>query len=224
MMNRAPMKIANAKGVSGTLGGFARFSDACGTPSTVLLTTWHTLFARSASWQDAIWLVTEDLGPPRYRQLGRTLLGRIGTLRFEGEDYFVDCAAGSYSGLSSTAGDGISSALPAIAGVDRARVGAAVTKSGAATATTRGIVVATAYCASVCIDGRTRAAPRQLLVCPADGTRPFSDAGDSGALVVDDAHRAIGLLWGSTARGEGVACPIGPVLQALNITFGADGA
>jgi hypothetical protein len=189
----------------------------------VLLTTWHTLFARHASWQDTIWLVTEVLGVRGYRQLGRTLLGRIGTLRFEGEDYFVDCAAGSCSGLSSTAGDGVSSALPAIAGVDRARVGAAVTKAGAATGTTRGIVVDTAYCASVCIDGRMQAAPRQLLVCPVDGSEAFSDLGDSGALVVDGQRRAIGLLWGTTARGEGVACPIGPVLHALNISFEADG-
>ena len=32
-------------------------------------------------------------------------------------------------------------------------------------------------------------------------------------------HEAIGLLWGATVRGEGVASPIGPVLRALDITL-----
>jgi hypothetical protein len=223
VIESCPMKIANAKGVPGTLGGLARFVDPLGTPCTVLLTTWHTLFANHASWQDAIWLVDERAGRPRYRQLGRTLLGKIGTVRVDGEEYFVDCAAGSCFGLSPAASKDVSSGLPAIAGINGAVSGMAVKKTGAGTGTTHGVIVDTAYCGSVCIDGRTQPAPRQLLVRSSDGTSPFSDAGDSGALVIDEDGRALGLVWGSTTAGDGVACPIGPVLQALNLTFEADG-
>lgn len=213
------MKIANARGIPGTLGCIARSLGPLGDPRTVLLTTWHTLFAGSASWQDPIWLVVETPTSRRYHQLGRTLLGKIGTVRFEDEDYFVDCGVGSCTGLSRMAGASVLSGLRALAGTDRARVGSVVTKLGAATGTTHGVIVDTAYCASASIAGRSQPAPRQLLVRSTDAARPFSDAGDSGALLVDAAGQAIGLLWGRTASGDSVGCPIGPVLHALNIRF-----
>jgi hypothetical protein len=54
---------------------------------------------------------------------------------------------------------------------------------------------------------------------PLDQNKVFSADGDSGAVVVDAANKAIGLLWGTNVRGEGIACPIAPVLYAMNITL-----
>jgi hypothetical protein len=48
----------------------------------------------------------------------------------------------------------------------------------------------------------------------------FAEDGDSGALVVDDRNRAVGLLWGKSrrSRSEAFACHIQPVLECLNVT------
>lgn len=55
------------------------------------------------------------------------------------------------------------------------------------------------------------------------GNRSFSDAGDSGSLIVDDEMRAAALLFaggdhgGSNGKGLTYAHPIGAVLKALNV-------
>lgn len=55
--------------------------------------------------------------------------------------------------------------------------------------------------------------------------RPFSDSGDSGSLIVDDALRAIGLLFaggdegGSNGKGLTYANPIETVLDQLEVEF-----
>jgi len=53
-----------------------------------------------------------------------------------------------------------------------------------------------------------------------DGTpRPFASEGDSGALVLDRLHRAIGLVWGVNLDNpsEAYACHIHPVLHCLKL-------
>jgi hypothetical protein len=62
----------------------------------------------------------------------------------------------------------------------------------------------------------------QLLIRPlteSRGPSSFCEKGDSGAIVEDEAGRPIGLLWGRNHRGEGLAAPIGPVLEALDIVL-----
>ncbi len=55
------------------------------------------------------------------------------------------------------------------------------------------------------------------------GNRSFSDAGDSGSLIVDDAMRAVALLFaggdhgGANGKGLTYANPIGAVLEALKV-------
>jgi len=55
------------------------------------------------------------------------------------------------------------------------------------------------------------------------GTRSFSDAGDSGSLIVDDEMQAVALLFaggdhgGSNGKGLTYANPIGAVLKALKV-------
>ena len=67
------------------------------------------------------------------------------------------------------------------------------------------------------IAGKSLQAPNQLLVAPLESTSRFSESGDSGALIVDEENSPVGLLWGSNANGEGVACHLAPVLTALDV-------
>jgi hypothetical protein len=181
---RPGARIANARGVRGTLGCVARQTED-GRP--VLLTAWHVLHGNGARGSDPIWLVDEGA------RLGRTLGGQRGMVRYRGEEHFVDCAIGSCARPLVPA--------PALA-AEGVSPGDLVTKTGAQTGTTTGVVIEVA--------GR-------LLIRPT-GDGAFCGEGDSGALVLDSRRQAIGLLWGTTPRGEGVACHLGPVLAALHIT------
>lgn len=48
----------------------------------------------------------------------------------------------------------------------------------------------------------------------------FANEGDSGALIVDELNRAVGLLWGKSLQNttEAFACHIHPVLHCLHVT------
>jgi hypothetical protein len=60
-------------------------------------------------------------------------------------------------------------------------------------------------------------APRQLLIRSAIPGRPFSVAGDSGALVRNARGDGVAMLSGVTPRGESVACHIVPVFHVLHL-------
>ena len=213
------MRIANAKGIAGTLGALVHPDTQQEDARPLLLTTGHTLLTGTASWQDTIWLVTDARGSRRYHKLGHTLTGKIGNIRLNGTDYFVDCAIGSCSGVFDMPGTDVCSLLPNILGTSDAEIGMPVSKTGATTLTTHGIVANTDYSCDVQAAGGLQRATRQLLVRATEDGKRFADDGDSGALVVDASHRAVGLLWGNTPEGHGVACPIAPVLAALNVSF-----
>jgi len=100
--------------------------------------------------------------------------------------------------------------------------GARVTKVGAATGRTQGIVVNAAGRETV--PGSGRAAPGQIVVRSLERGRPFSAEGDSGALLRDERGAAVGLLWGVNGRGDALACPIAPVLWLLGIRLAPRGA
>lgn len=193
--------IANACGVPGTLGAVARTRHD---GRAVLLSTWHVLFGERAGEESAVWLLGDDARSP----IGRVLYGKAGTVDVGGERCWVDCAVASCD-------EGIAAAT--IARPDPPRAGERVTKNGAATGATSGVVVSAAHDDVAWIGGRRHEAPRQFLLRADDG--PFCAAGDSGSLVVDGEGRAVGLLWGVNGRGEGLACPIAPVLYAMNITL-----
>lgn len=158
----------------------------------------------------------ESSGCRRYRRIGRALQGKRGVVRYRGDDYFVDCAIGTLDlpvdlGWSPVPGAPIAP-----------KRGDHVWKSGAATGTTTGVIVDSYYRCST--DAGTALgshvhdlAPRQLLIRSNGPHRPFVEEGDSGALVWNEDDAPIGLLWGTTVAAEGVACPIEPVLHALNI-------
>jgi hypothetical protein len=93
-------------------------------------------------------------------------------------------------------------------------LGLPVRKVGAATEVTFGEVQALHLLAALPYrsqDGRTREALFADLV----GVSSFTQAGDSGALVIDEAGAAVGLHIGSF-RGMSVCMPLGRVLEAVN--------
>ncbi|HMB53516.1 MAG TPA: hypothetical protein VKU40_09385, partial [Thermoanaerobaculia bacterium] len=98
--------------------------------------------------------------------------------------------------------------------------GEIVYKVGRTTGVTRGRVsavevdgLAVTYAAGECrFDG-------QIEIEPAPGTagRPFSEPGDSGALVVDEALRAVGLLFAGNGLDASFAHPIATVLDRFGV-------
>lgn len=214
------VRIANSRGIPGTLGCFARTVHQ---HRPVFLTSCHVLFAAGAARHDPVWRVHESGGRRDYLRLGSALQGKRGIVRFRGDDYYVDCAIGV---LDEPLRGKSARTLDAQVAPKR---GDRVTKAGAATGTTTGIIVDTYYCGSTngdnTVDSRVRhPTPRQLLIRSTDPRRPFAEEGDSGALILNEDHAAIGLLWGTTTTAESVACPIGPALHALNIRLDDTGA
>jgi hypothetical protein len=209
--------IANSKGIPGTLGCIARtLTDQ----QPVVLSNYHVLFGKGAVENDKVWLVGEASGKRTFDELGKVQLGRVGTVRYRNADFYVDCAISSFApeNLSHKMRRKLDAISRSVTGADDAKTGDAVIKRGAATGETRGIIVDAAYPDVACFEENSFAAHRQLLIRTEDGT-PFSREGDSGALVTGNGGRALGLLWGTNTRGEGIACPIGPVLYALHITL-----
>ncbi|HXU35950.1 MAG TPA: hypothetical protein VN937_06270 [Blastocatellia bacterium] len=209
--------IANCLGVPGTLGCIAYTLD---TGRPVLLSTWHVLFGNGAKEGGAVWLRIESAGNRHFAAIGKALYGKLGTVHFDGRDYHLDCAVSSYDKALTTLADGSRlPSAPSVTGYDSPRLGGLVTKRGNATGITRGTLVDIGYSGSACVEGNPFSTPGQILVRPLGENEVFSAEGDSGALIVDEANNAVGLLWGSNVRGEGLACPIAPVLYAMNITL-----
>jgi hypothetical protein len=192
---REGARIINARGVPGTLGCVAH-SLSEGRP--LLLTAHHVLFGAGARAQDA-------LGAPH--RIGRASYGRFGVVSYEGASYHVDCAVASLDDELTARPQSIALASP----------GDRVTKHGAATGISAGIVVEVDYSEPVLLCGRQHDAPRQIVIRSTMPGRRFSSEGDSGAVVHNDRGQIVGLLWGTTAAGDGVACHIAPVFHVLHL-------
>lgn len=214
------IKIANSRGVPGTLGCIVR---SLPDNRSLLLSNWHVLFGKGARKNDPLWLVEESRGGRRFREVGKILYGYMGMVWFGSEEHYVDCAVASWFGPAEQLEHSARSELTV-------QPGCFVKKTGAATGTTTGVVVDVAYSPNCANGGLRSLTPkavqrqaagirRQLLIHPTHCCPVFSAGGDSGALVTDTEDRAVGLLWGSTSRGEGIACHIGPILHSLNIAL-----
>jgi hypothetical protein len=203
-------RLANSRGVPGTLGGVAVTRGG----QSVFLSAHHVLFGLGGAEGESVWSVEEAQGEPRFRLLGQLLRGYWGVVRHAGREVFVDCAIG-------LVGEDVAPRSEAHAdGIAAPHAGARVSKVGSATRVTEGIVVDVSYPDVAHCWGRAHQAPAQILVqgLSSDGSPgPFSAEGDSGSLLINAENRAIGLLWGVTQRGEGVASPIAAVLEQLEI-------
>jgi hypothetical protein len=98
-----------------------------------------------------------------------------------------------------------------------------VKKMGASSGLTHGTIADTDFpCAFLYRDpnGRNWRAgfQRQILCRSIDAREPFSEGGDSGAAVLDESNRVVGLVVGTVRQGT-VVCPIEPILQALRVTL-----
>jgi hypothetical protein len=170
-----------------------------------MVTSHHVLFGSGARDNDPVWRIDEPI-----MAVGKTGYGRVGRTRFDAADVFVDCAVVLLD-------DEVTSRVVPAETVATTSVGATVHKTGAASARTDGIVIDTDYCERAIVNGVSHSAPRQILVRSCNG-RAFSTDGDSGAAVRNDRGEIVGLLWGVTPRGDGVVCPIAPVLFVLNVS------
>lgn len=213
------VRLVNSRGVPGTAGPLVR--DAHG---RFLLCNHHVIFGCGAAVGDCVWaLAGDDLGGSSAVLVGHARRSQFGRVSYRGELVFVDCALVEIVAAedlpvwlrSAVAG----SAIPA--GVGRAATGHLVCKHGAATGITEGRIADAAYADLQQLDDRTAPAPLQLLVDSVDEQLNFSAPGDSGAALLDDAGRVVGLLWGCNFRGQGIACPIEPVLAALGVLLEA---
>jgi len=207
-------RIVNARGAPGTLGCLAfTLHDQ----RLVLLTTNHLLFDSEGREDEPVWLATDASVEEPYLRVGQSLYGRSRTVRFDAGEHYVDCAVASVATEHLRDRGGVS---PATAEHDIPKPGDRVTKTGATTGTTVGVVVDVSYCSSATVGGRELPAPQQLLIRSLDA-RPFAAEGDSGAVIFNSQNKAVGLLWGVNTRGDGVACHMTAVLRTLNITLAA---
>lgn len=209
--------IANQRGVPGTLGCWAS-RTVTGEP--VLLSNYHVLFGRRCRAGDVIWRVRPGSSKYEFQPIATSLMGKAGNVRFRGADYFIDAAIGTRD--ESVARSDEEHETDSRSTVADAVLGSLVSKTGAATGRTVGTIVDICYPDRWHCDLESAAAPNQLLIQPeSDGgpekSEAFSRMGDSGAVIRDEASYVVGLLWGSNARGEGIACHIGPVIQELDI-------
>jgi hypothetical protein len=201
--------IANNRGVPGSLGCMAWLRR---TDEPVLLSSYHVLFGRRCERGDAVWSVGSHATP---RLIGRVLAGKAGIVAGIDPPTFVDAATASP--VDATAA--VFSATGHAVAAEHIDAGAVATKCGAATGRTHGVVIDIAYPDLWYWEYQSEKAPRQILIRSTSSDRPFSRTGDSGAVVRNERGQLLGLLWGTTGRGEGVASPIAAVARALGLRF-----
>ena len=198
-------RIVNSRGILGTLGCFALTLDD---RRVVFLTSQHVLFGAGAREQEPVWL--HDAATRR--RAGRTRHGRRGIVKHGGREVHVDCATAELD--AALVGEaGFTTQSP---GADLA-CGQSVHMLGAATGATHGIVISTSHSEQVVIEGRAFEVRGQILVRTREPARTFSRPGDSGATLHDAEGAVVGLLWGTSSRGDAIACPIAPVLWVLHV-------
>lgn len=205
--------IRNAHGVAGSVGFLGVRLDTGG---AVLVTTHHVAFGNGAAASEPVW-VAEPRGA-RATLVGRSAYGREGTVCSRGGDVWIDAAVVDLDEGVLRAADCRFVASPA-ADDDSLTVAAGdvMTAIGAASGRIEGVVVDTACDDRVRVGTRIESASRQLLVRSSVRGQPFTRGGDSGAALRNAHGMIVGLLWGTTPRGDGIACPIAPVLDILHV-------
>jgi hypothetical protein len=189
-----------------------------------LLANHHVVFGGGAAAGDPVWGIPQDCGDDADRGavcLGLARPGMIGRVTYERDACFVDCA------LVELRSDArfpawlqrviFSDVWPSRAA--KAASGMSVVKNGPTTGLTKGVVVDAAYPDAPFIEGREWTATGQLLVDSRDPELNFSSRGDSGAALLNAAGCVVGLVWGATMHGQGIACPIQPVLDCLSVSL-----
>ena len=212
-MTAVSLRIANARGVPGCAGLLLA--------GGWLVTNYHVAFGRGARHGDPVWAIPPGAGIDVREtavQIGVTHEGVIGRIGTGDSAVFVDCALIAMR-RPPAAPAWVASALawpwPRSAG--RPMLADVVTKAGPATGQTHGRIVALDHFDQPTDGDTRRTASGQLLIASSVPARNFAAAGDSGAAVLGQDGRAVGLLWGVTGNAEGIASPINAVLAALGL-------
>ncbi len=205
---RSGARITNARGIPGTLGCLAvTLNDR----RLVLLSSHHVLFGDNAAEQQPVRLA----GDKTSTLVARSRHGKWGDLRYGDADVHVDCATAELVEQAPPKGWHVQDDQP---GDDVAIIaGKRVSKLGAGTGLTHGVIADPNYTERARVDGRVRSTRGQILVEPLEPGERFTGVGDSGAALCDESGAVLGLLWGADARGYGLVCPIAPVLHVLHI-------
>jgi hypothetical protein len=217
---RPVLQLVNDRGVPGTAAALVAGGDG----RRYLLANHHLVFGNNGAAGDRVWALpaqhAQQAGPQDAVLIGHAHSGEIGRVSSGGEVCFVDCALvelAEPARIPRWLRALLAAGWPAEAGAPAP--GTPVVKHGPATGTTRGTVLDIEYPDNAIIEGRRWSAPGQLLVGSRDPELMFCAPGDSGAALLDERGRILGLMWGSNESGQGVACPIGAVLDCLGVTL-----
>jgi len=202
------VRLINARGVPGAAAAVVVDRDG----ARHLLSCYHVVFGEGAVAGDRVVASVDDAAP---LPVGRGERGQLGRVTLDGTSYFID---GALVRIEDTA-TALVAPLLDVAGVAAAEVGARVVKDGPISGRTEGTIVSIDHYEYPQIAGASYHATRQLLIRGSDPDLGFSVDGDSGAAVLDDQGRVLGVLWGSNALGDGVAAPIAPILDHLQVTL-----
>jgi hypothetical protein len=203
-----PQRLVRGRAIGGTLGAIVK-DDASGEP--MMLSCFHVLAGdRSASAGDAVVQPARPEGG-----LGdRFVAGRLARFVLAEE---VDAAVAGVS----RAVQGEILGIGEVQGTADAEIGQQVRKQGFASGLTHGTVDTVELTVQVRYPGGIGLVTfdNQINVTPdTERNEAFGEQGDSGAVLVTDDNRIVGLyIAGDPANGNGMANPIAAVFSALGV-------
>lgn len=197
------IQIGNGSGALGTLGCVAkRTADG----ATVFLSNHHVMFASGKG-------VGDKIGQPDFSESCCCSCGEIGTIAAGKVGGLVDCAiAAIKAGIGNVQ---TINQIGNIAGTADPVPGEVVRKVGRTTGLTTGKVKDPS---APGINDRGISFTDQIDIVPLDGVTLFSNAGDSGSVVVNSLNQIIGLHWGRVGLVS-TSCKITNVMAELGITI-----
>lgn len=217
--------------IVGTLGAFARVNGTR-SPDLVLVSSWHVLRARGAgpgagiqrpsftSSHGALVARADSLAPVAIIvDGGGELHHRFGYGDAPPDDYFVDCAMARVAGAGGWLDDGTPTSPAAVRIRGLARLHPLDAVGGRAPRVrivrARGDAAGTVLGADVSVTSGGARRQHNIAI------RSAIERGDSGAVVLDERGRAVGLVWGRDDHDPTIAyaCHIHPVLDLLGVTL-----
>jgi S1-C subfamily serine protease len=211
----AGISIGHSQVTAGTLGGLVRDSGRQDNGRRYILSNHHVLADHQGGQAGDAILQPGSFDGGRLADDRLARLTRAVPLRFGGAENRVDAAIAEIEPADVLA-DVCGLGLPR--GTRRPVRDLVVLKHGRTTGLTKGIITDVDADIQVDYDGRTAFFVNSVVIRGLPETQPFSESGDSGALIFDSQQRACGLLFaGSQATDLTFANPIGAVLRRLRI-------
>ncbi|MEQ8589405.1 MAG: hypothetical protein RLO01_09650 [Thalassobaculaceae bacterium] len=201
------IQAADKPGV-GTLGVVAKASS-----TSVMLTNSHVVYET----------VGIEIDQPAPVTIGSRICGKVTratkqNVSYGGSQYYVDAAiaerhgfrARSFSPFVITGGITVSGSATAV-------LGEAVSKTGIGSGVTQGTVYAVNF------DDTSLNRKNIVLVQSTTSGGKFSEAGDSGSVILNSSNQVVALLYGDAELGSGAkvttACAVGAVESAMGVSF-----